>query len=79
MKCSLVYQAGIFFSASMFCEKLILSDKSRLKKFVLCRKSPLKKLTALSAFTPASMSRQIKQPAVRFEKGGLDEHSNNEL
>lgn len=69
MKCSLVYQAGIFFSTSIFCEKLILADKSRLKKFMVCRKSPLKKLTTLSAFTPASMSRQIKQPAARFEKG----------
>ena len=60
-------------------EKFLLFPKSRLKKLHVYRKSPLKKLTALSAFTPASMPRQIKQPAVRFEKGGLDEHSNNEL
>lgn len=44
MKCSLVYQACIFFLISMFCERLILADKSRLKK-----------LTIFSAFIPASL------------------------
>ena len=46
MKCPLVYQAGIFFSTSIFFEKLILADKSRLKKLMI-----------FSAFIPASMSR----------------------
>ena len=71
MKCSPVYQAGIFFSTSIFFEKLILADKSRLKKLMVCRKSPLKKLTALSAFTPASMSDKSnnRPPGSRKEFG----------
>lgn len=60
MKCSPVYQAGIFFSTSIFFEKLILADKSRLKK-----------LTTLSAFTPASMSDKSnnRPPGSRKEFG----------
>ena len=51
MKCPLVYQAGISFwkagfEAEDFLKKLILADKSRLKKLMI-----------FSAFIPASMFR----------------------